>query len=334
MKKALITGVTGQDGSYLSELLLEKGYEVYGMHRKTSTPNFTNITHILDKIKLVCGELTDGRSLTELVKELQPDEVYNLAAQSHVQLSESQPTLTWETNAFGVVRLLEAIKKYSPATKFYQASSSEMFGNSQPPQNEQTAFQPQSLYGESKAWAHKQLKKYRENGIFAVGGILFNHESPRRGLNFVTRKITSNLAKIAFGKAKKFELGNLDAMRDWGYAGDYVAAMHLMLQQEKPDDYVIATGELYTVKDFVQAAAEQMGMHITFEGEGLHKKVMWESDCIISVDQQYFRAQEVNYYLCGDARKAQSELGWQPKVDFKELVRMMVHADVSLFSHM
>lgn len=328
-KKALITGITGQDGSYLAELLLGKGYQVYGMHRRTSTPNLQNIAHILNRLNLVSGEMTDGHSLTELVKEIKPDELYNLAAQSHVKISESQPTFTWETNAFGVVRLLEAIKKYSPQTKLYQASTSEMFGNSCAPQNEQTPFDPKSPYAEAKKWAHEQVKNYRTQGLFAVSGILFNHESPRRGLNFVTRKITSNLAKIAAGKIKKFELGNFDAKRDWGFAGDYVCAMHLMLQKQRPDDYVIATGETHTVRDFILAAAQTIGMRVKFEGTGVNEKVIWipYEHCIISVDPKYFRQNEVNYLL-GDASKAKKELGWTPATKFYDLVEMMVNFEI------
>lgn len=327
-KKALITGVTGQDGSHLADLLLSKGYEVYGMHRRTSTPNFQNITRIKDKIKLVCGELTDGHSLMEVVKETQPDEIYNLGAQSHVKISESQPMFTRETNAYGVSRLLDAITKYAPDAKLYQASTSEMFGSSPPKQNEHTHFNPQSPYAEAKLWAHEEVGRYRRKGIvFGVSGILFNHEGPRRGENFVTRKITRNLARIKLGLLEKFELGNLDAKRDWGYAGDYVQAMYLMLQQDIPSDYVVATGDAHTVREFVQATADVLDMKIEFTGTGVDEKVMCAGKTILTIDPQYFRRNEVNY-LCGDSSKARKELGWAPTTNFEQLVQMMAIADL------
>ncbi|MBI4140520.1 GDP-mannose 4,6-dehydratase, partial [Candidatus Woesearchaeota archaeon] len=303
MKKALVTGVTGQDGSYLAEFLLEKGYKVFGMHRRSSVPNFTNIEHLRNKITLICGDVTDGHSLTEVIKEAMPDEVYNLAAQSDVKVSEFQPNFTWEANAAGPVRLLDALRKNCPTARFYQASTSEMFGTAQPPQNEATPFCPASPYGEAKRWAHEQLKSFRAQGIFAVGGILFNHESPRRGFNFVTRKITSSLVKIKLGLMGEFELGNLDAKRDWGFAGDYVEAMYLMLQQDKPDDFVISTGETHTVREFISAAAEAIGMSVEFTGEGVHEKAVWNNKEIMSINPALFRRREVEF-LCGDARKA------------------------------
>lgn len=326
-RTALITGITGQDGSYLAEFLLERGYTVFGMHRRTSVPNFQNIEHIKNKIHLVYGEMTDVHSLNDVVKEVHPDEVYNLAAQSDVKISESQPSFTWETNAFGVARLINAITKFAPSAKLYQAGTSEMFGSSPPPQNENTAFVPQSPYGEAKLWAWEQMKIARVNGLFAVTGLLFNHESPRRGLNFVTRKITHALSSVKLGLLDRFELGNLEAKRDWGFAGDYVRAMHSMLQQENPCDYVISTGESHTVKEFVQAAADALKMKISFDGEGVEEKVFWDARQIISVDNKLFRNQEVNY-LCGDSSKARSELGWHPTTTFKQLVEIMVTADM------
>ncbi|MBI4141995.1 GDP-mannose 4,6-dehydratase [Candidatus Woesearchaeota archaeon] len=331
MTKALVTGITGQDGSYLAELLPEKDYKVLGMHRRTSVPNFTNIEHLKNKITLVCGDLNDGHSLNEAVKEFQPDEVYNLAAQSDVKISEFQPNFTWETNAAGPVRLLEAIRKHAPKAKFYQASTSEMFGTALPPQNELTPFCPASPYGEAKRWAHEQLKSFRAQGIFAVGGILFNHESPRRGFNFVTRKITSNLAKIKLGFLDRFELGNLDAKRDWGFAGDYVEAMYLMLQQEKPEDYVVATGETHTVREFIETAGVALGMPITFKGIGADEKVLFNGREIITINPALFRRKEVEF-LQGNASKAKEHLGWEPKTKFHELVELMAKSDLKLFS--
>lgn len=330
-KKALITGITGQDGSHLAELLLQKNYEVYGMHRRTSTPNFQNIQHIQDKINLVCGELTDGSSIHDIIKEIQPDEVYNLGAQSHVKESEKQPIFTFNTNALGVVWLIEAIKKHIPATKFYQASTSEMFGNSPPKQNENTLFDPRSPYAEAKLWAHKQVVQYRNEGIFAVGGILFNHEGPRRGEAFVSRKITTNLAQIKLGLKDNFELGNLDAKRDWGYAGDYVKAMQLMLQQQNPSDYVISTGEAHTVREFIKTTAETLDMKITFEGKDLNEAAYWNDKKIITINPKYFRIQEVNY-LCGDSSKAKKELNWTPEITFTKLAQMMALSDLQKYS--
>ena len=331
MKKALVTGVTGQDGSYLAEFLLEKGYKVFGMHRRTSVPNFTNIEHLRNKITLVCGDVTDGHSLNEVIKEAMPDEVYNLAAQSDVKVSEFQPNFTWEANAAGPVRLLDALRKNCPTARFYQASTSEMFGTAQPPQNEATPFCPASPYGEAKRWAHEQLKSFRAQGIFAVGGILFNHESPRRGFNFVTREITSGLVKIKLGLMDNFELGNLDAKRDWGFAGDYVEAMYLMLQQDKPEDFVISTGETHTVREFVSAAAEAIGMSVEFNGSGVHEKALWNNKEIMSINPALFRRKEVEF-LCGDARKAKQYLGWEPKTKFRQLAELMAKSDLKLFS--
>ncbi len=316
MRSALITGITGQDGSYLAELLLSKNYKVYGLVRRTSQPNFERIQHILDRIKLFYGDLTDLSCLIRVIEECEPDEVYNLAAQSFVYTSWEQPILTAEVTAVGVANVLEAIRLVNPKIKFYQASSSEMFGKAQEvPQNEKTRFYPRSPYGVSKLFGHWLTVNYRESfGIFACSGILFNHESPRRGKEFVTRKISYGVAQIKHKKAKKLHLGNLDASRDWGFAGDYVKAMWLMLQQEKPDDYVIATGESHTVREFVKIAFERVGLN-------------WED--YVVVDKRLFRPAEVDYLL-GDAKKGREVLGWRPTVSFKELVEMMVDADMEL----
>lgn len=316
MKRALITGITGQDGSYLAELLLSKGYKVYGLVRRLSTPNLENIKNIYDKIELVSGDLLDQGSLTDALKESEADEVYNLAAQSFVKASWSQPVLTGEFTALGVTRMLEAIRVVNPKAKFYQASSSEMFGKvTETPQKETTRFHPRSPYGVAKVYGHYITLNYRESyDIFACSGILFNHESPRRGIEFVTRKISHAVARISLGKQDKLELGNLDPKRDWGFAGDYVEAMWLMLQQEKPDDYVIATGENHSVKEFAELAFQSVGIKD------------WEK-YVISNKEQHMRPAEVDY-LIGDASKADKVLSWKPKTSFKELVEMMVKADL------
>ncbi len=315
LRRALITGITGQDGSYLADFLLSKGYRVFGLTRRTSTINFERIEHIIDKIELVPGDLIDQGSLDQAVKEIQPDEVYNLAAQSFVPTSWNQPVLTGEVTALGVTRILEAIRRVKPDTKFYQASSSEMFGKvREVPQSEQTPFYPRSPYGVSKVYGHWITVNYRESyNLFAVSGILFNHESPRRGLEFVTRKIAYGVAKIKLGLADKIVLGNLDAKRDWGYAPDYVEAMWLMLQQDKPEDYVIATGETHSVKEFVKEAFRVVGIE------------NWQ-DYVVQ-DPRFMRPAEVDL-LVGDASKAQKKLGWKPKTSFKELVKIMVKADL------
>lgn len=319
MKKAFITGITGQDGSYLAELLLEKGYKVYGLTRRTSTQNFERITSIMDNpnVELISGDLTDQHSMTQALNEIQPDEVYNLAAQSFVQTSWAQPVLTGDVTALGVTRLLEAVRLASPQAKVYQASSSEMFGRVQEvPQTETTPFYPRSPYGVAKVYGHWITVNYRESyNLFAVSGILFNHESPRRGLEFVTRKISYSVARIAMGLQEKIQLGNIDAKRDWGYAKDYVEAMWLMLQQEKPDDYVIATGETHSVREFVQKACEVAGI------------TDWES--IVEQNQKFMRPAEVDL-LIGDPGHAKQVLNWQPKTSFDELVRIMVEADLEL----
>lgn len=318
MKKALITGVTGQDGSYLAELLLEKGYKVYGMNRRTSTPNHVRIKDIVDKIELVSGDLLDQHSLTQAVKEIQPDEIYNLAAQSFVKASWEQPMFTGESTGLGVTRMLEAVRFACPGTKFYQASSSEMFGKVQEvPQVESTPFWPRSPYGVAKVYGHWITVNYRESyNLFAVSGILFNHESPRRGLEFVTRKITSTVAKIKYGKTDKLYLGNPDAKRDWGYAKDYVEMMWLMLQQPTPEDFVIATGEAHSVAEFVEKSFAVAGI------KDWEDKVVWN-------DPRYTRPAEVEH-LIGNPAKAKAQLGWVPKTSFDELVRIMVESDLAL----
>ncbi len=315
-KRALITGITGQDGSYLAELLLSKDYQVYGLTRRTSTVNNVNIEHLLDKVTLLSGDLLDQNSLTQAVQTAQPDEVYNLAAQSFVKTSWDQPLLTGEFTALGVTRVLEAIRMVNPKIKFYQASSSEMFGKvTETPQKETTRFHPRSPYGVAKVYGHYITINYRESfDMFAVSGILFNHESPRRGLEFVTRKISHAVARIKLGKQDKLELGNMDAKRDWGFAGDYVEAMWLMLQQDQPEDYVVATGEAHSVRDFVTEAFKVIGID------------NWES-YVVSNKPEYMRPAEVDF-LSGDATKAKEKLGWQPKTSFPELVRMMVESDI------
>ncbi|MEK9207555.1 MAG: GDP-mannose 4,6-dehydratase [Patescibacteria group bacterium] len=316
MSKALITGITGQDGSYLAEFLLGKGYEVFGLTRRTSTVNNERIKHIEDQVELVQGDLLDQSSLVEAIKTSQPDEVYNLAAQSFVKTSWNQPVLTGEYTALGVTRVLEAIRAYNSKIKFYQASSSEMFGKvTETPQKENTRFYPRSPYGVAKAYGHYITQNYRESyDMFACSGILFNHESPRRGLEFVTRKISHAVARISLGKQDKLELGDLSPKRDWGFAGDYVEAMWLMLQQDKAEDFVIATGENHSVKEFVEIAFETVGIKD------------WESHVVSNVEA-HMRPAEVDY-LIGDASKARRELGWKPKTSFKELVEMMVKADL------
>ncbi|MER3467457.1 MAG: GDP-mannose 4,6-dehydratase [Thermoflexus sp.] len=316
-KRALITGITGQDGSYLAEFLLEKGYEVIGMVRRTSTVNFERIRHIQDRITLVQGDLLDQSSLIDILREYRPQEVYNLAAQSFVPTSFKQPVLTGEFTALGVTRLLEAIRLVDPTTiRFYQASSSEMFGKvREVPQNENTPFHPRSPYGVAKVYAHWITVNYRESyGMFAVSGICFNLESPRRGLEFVTRKITYTAARIKLGLAHELRLGNLEARRDWGYAPDYVRAMWLMLQQDEPEDYVIATGETHSVREFVELAFDYLGLD-------------WRK--YVVVDPALYRPADVDL-LVGDATKARTKLGWAPSVTFEQLVKIMVDADLAL----
>lgn len=317
MKKAFITGITGQDGSYLAELLLEQGYKVYGLTRRSSTQNFERIQQIIHNpnLELISGDLIDQHSLTFALKEIQPDEIYNLAAQSFVKASWEQPVLTGEFTALGVVKVLEAMRLACPEAKFYQASSSEMFGKVQEvPQTEKTPFYPRSPYGVAKVYGHWITVNYRESyDLYAVSGILFNHESPRRGLEFVTRKIANGVARVKLGKQSHVELGNLDAKRDWGYAKDYVKAMWLMLQQQEPDDYVVATGETHSVKEFLQISCEVAGLPD------------WEA--VYKHNPRYDRPAEVDL-LIGDPTKAKTKLGWAPTVDFRGLVQLMVEAEL------
>ena len=313
-KRALITGITGQDGSYLAELLLEKGYEVFGLVRRSSTVNFERIGHLQDKIELISGDLLDQKSLVSALQTARPQEVYNLGAQSFVPVSWEQPMLTGEVTGLGVTRLLEAIRTCDETIRFYQASTSELFGKAQEtPQNEQTAFYPRSPYGVSKLYAHWITINYRESyGLFACTGILFNHESPRRGREFVTRKITHGVARIKHGLDQELRLGNLDSRRDWGYAGDFVHAMWMMLQQDEPDDYVVATGTSRTIGEFCEVAFAHVGLD-------------WRQ--YVVVDERFLRPAEV-YTLLGDATKARKRLGWEPEVGFEEMVRQMVDWDL------
>ncbi len=318
MKHALITGITGQDGSYLAEFLLKKGYKVFGTVRRLSTPNIQNISHIQHKLELLSADLLDQSSLTEAIEAAEPDEVYNLAAMSFVKTSFDQPVLTGEFTALGVTRVLEAIRKVNKKIKFYQASSSEMFGKvTETPQRETTRFYPRSPYGVAKVYGHYITLNYRESyDMFACNGILFNHESPRRGIEFVTRKIANAVARISLGKQEKVELGNMDSKRDWGFAGDYVEAMWLMLQKETPDDYVIGTGETHSVSEFARLAFQYVGIE------------NWQ-DYIISNSPKHLRPAEVDY-LIADSSKAKEKLGWTAKTSFKELVEMMVKADLEI----
>jgi GDPmannose 4,6-dehydratase len=312
--KALITGVTGQDGSYLAELLLSKGYEVVGVVRRTSHHSYERIEHLLDRIEVVAADLLDQHSLTVVLQETRPDEVYNLAAQSYVPTSWTQPVLTGEFTALGVTRILEAIRLVHPSAKFYQASSSEMFGRvTQTPQSETTPFYPRSPYGVAKVYGHWITVNYRESyDLYAVSGILFNHESPRRGIEFVTRKVTDGVARVKLGLASQVRLGNLDARRDWGFAGDYVEAMWRMLQQPSPSDYVVGTGQTHSVRELVEAAFNHVGLD-------------WQKHVV--TDPKYMRPAEVDL-LQADPSKARRDLGWSPRVGFAELVAMMVDADL------
>jgi len=369
-KKALITGITGQDGSYLAEFLLDKGYEVHGLIRRSSTFNTDRIDHIYkdphdpnSKLFLHYGDLNDSGQLANLIYNLQPDEIYHLGAQSHVRVSFDMPEFTGDVTGLGTTRMLEAVRRSGIKTRFYQASSSEMFGDAPPPQNEETPFRPRSPYSAAKVYAYWMVKNYREGyGMFAVNGILFNHESPRRGETFVTKKITRALARIKLGLQDKLYLGNLEAKRDWGYAPDFVEAMWLMLQQDSPDDYVIATGETHSVREFLNLAFSYAGIDIEWQGHGVSEKGFVKSlsstlrppssisrsssfsaasasnlnpptsnlnigDAIIEIDPRYFRPLEVEF-LQGDASKARKKLTWEPKVRFKELVKIMVDSDI------
>ena len=318
-KRAVITGITGQDGSYLAELLLEKGYEVFGLVRRSSTVNFERIGHLQDQIELISGDLLDQKSLVSALQAARPQEVYNLGAQSFVPVSWEQPMLTGEVTGLGVTRILEAIRACDENIRFYQASTSELFGKAQEtPQNEQTAFYPRSPYGVSKLYAHWITINYRESyGLFACTGILFNHESPRRGREFVTRKITHGVARIKCGLDQDLRLGNLDARRDWGHASDFVRAMWMMLQQDEPDDYVIATGTSRTIGEFCEVAFAHAGLD-------------WRQ--YVVVDERFLRPAEV-HTLLGDAAKAREKLGWEPEVGFEEMVQQMVDSDLEQVAH-
>jgi len=339
-KKALITGITGQDGGYLAEFLLGKGYEVFGMHRRCSVDNyFDRISHLMGKINLVCADLTDYGSLDKVIREIKPDEIYNLAAQSQVRVSFDQRSFTKEVNWLGVLRLLDLVKEHVPNSKFYQASTSELFGEVlETPQSEKTFFNPVSPYAKAKLKAHQAVQREREKGLFGCCGILFNHESPRRGLEFVTRKFTDGIARIKLDLPQRetgeyyLEMGNLDAKRDWGYAGDYVEAMWLMMQQNKADDFVVATGETHSVREFIEVAAKCVDIDINWKGQGIYEKGYdQDGNKIIEINPEFFRPQEVNLLL-GDPRKAKEKLGWESKVKFEELVKMMVKSDLKKLS--
>ena len=319
MKRALITGITGQDGAYLARFLIKKGYKVFGTYRRLSTPNFWRLHNlqIFDKVELIPGDIVDSGSVAQALEKSNPHEIYHLAAQSFVDVSFNQPLYTGNMTGFGCVRILEQLNKFNNKIKFYQASSSEMFGASLPPQNEKTLFRPRSPYGCAKVFAYHTTVNYREAyGIFAVNGILFNHESERRGETFVTKKITRGVARIKAGLDKKLYLGNLDAKRDWGYAPEYMEAAWLMLQQESPDDYVIGTGETYSVKDFVESAFRHVGIS------------NWED--YVEIDQRYYRPSEVDV-LKADISKAKEKLGWKPKTKFDDLVKIMINADLKKY---
>ena len=340
MKKALITGITGQDGSYLAELLLKKGYEVHGIKRRTSIINTSRIDHLYQESDhnnrnfiLHYGDLTDSSSLLRIINQVKPDEIYNLAAQSHVAVSFEQPEYTANSDAIGALRILEAIKilKLEKKTKYYQASTSELYGLvRETPQTELTPFYPRSPYGVAKLYAYWITVNYREAyNIYACNGILFNHESPRRGETFVTRKITMALARIKLGLQKNLQLGNLDALRDWGHAKDYVEAQWLMLQQSKPEDFVIATGNEYSVRDFINVSAKYLGMKIEWKGKGINETGSLNGKVIIKVNSRYFRPTEVERLL-GNPEKAKKKLGWSPKITFEQLVKEMVEEDFEL----
>ncbi len=336
-KKALVTGITGQDGSYLAELLLEKGYEVHGIIRRASTFNTSRIDHLyadphINGVKLFLhyGDLSDGSNINRLLEKIKPDEIYHLGAQSHVRVSFDIPEYTGDVTGLGTLRILDAIRETGIKTKFYQASSSEMFGNAlEIPIKETTPFYPRSPYGCAKIYAYWIVKNYREAyGIFAANGILFNHESPRRGETFVTRKITRGLSRIKLGKENKLYLGNLDARRDWGYAKDFVLGMWMMLQKDKPDDYILATNETHTVREFAELAAKHLDFHLIWKGKGVNEKGIDKNTgkTVIEIDPEYFRPSEVDVLL-GDYSKAKKELGWEPKVKFEKLVEIMSKAD-------
>lgn len=335
MKKAVITGITGQDGSYLAEFLLEKGYEVHGLMRRHSTMNSTErIDHLLkdNKVKLHFADMTDSSNLIMIMQEIKPDEIYNLAAQSHVGISFEIPEYTAEATGVGTLKLLEAVRLANPKCKFYQASTSELFGGipETAPQSEKTPFYPKSPYGVAKLYSYWITVNYRESyGMFACNGILFNHESPRRGENFVTRKITLAIGNILAGKQEKLSLGNMDAKRDWGFAGDYVKGMWLILQQDTPEDFVLATNETHTVREFVKLAFEKAGIELRFEGTGVNEKAydVKTGKLMVDVDPAFFRPAEVEF-LWGDCSKAETKLGWKRDISFEQLVEMMVKEDI------
>ncbi len=333
MKKAFITGITGQDGSFLAELLLEKGYEVHGIIRRASVFNTSRIDHLMghEQLSLHHGDLTDSANLNKLLRQVHPDEIYNLGAQSHVKVSFDVPEYTAQVDALGTLRLLDAMQNQCPEAHFYQASTSELYGLVQEiPQKETTPFYPRSPYGVAKLYGFWIVKNFRESyGMHASNGILFNHESERRGKTFVTRKITTNLAEIAVGTREVLKLGNMDAQRDWGYAKDYVEMMWMMMQQEEADDYVVATGKMYSVRDFVERATRHIGMEIVWEGEGVEEKGYDKTSgkLIVEVDPKYFRPAEVEL-LIGDPSKAKEKLGWEPKVGIDELVEIMMKHDL------
>lgn len=345
MKRALITGITGQDGSYLAELLIEKGYEVHGLIRRASTFNTDRIDHIYQdphlpeaRLQLHYGDLSVSGQMADLIYNIQPDEIYHLGAQSHVRVSFDMPEYTGDVTGLGTVRILEAIRKTGVKTRFYQASSSEMFGGAPVPQSEQTPFEPRSPYAAAKVYAYWLVKNYREGyGLFASNGILFNHESPRRGETFVTRKITRAIARIRLGLQGKLYLGNLEARRDWGFAPEYVEAMWLMLQQDSPDDFAIGTGESHSVREFCQLAFKEAGIQLEWRGSGIEEVGVVASsakslpprlgDVVIAIDPRYFRPTEVEFLLA-DISRARKEIGWEPKVTFEELVQILVSADI------
>jgi GDPmannose 4,6-dehydratase len=332
MKSALITGITGQDGSYLAELLLKKGYLVHGLIRRNANYEMKNIEHIKSKLNLHWGDLETEHHLCSLINDIQPNEIYNLAAQSDVRISFDIPEYTGDVTALGSLRLFEAVKKFSPASKIYQACSSEMFGDSKPPQNEDTKFNPQNPYAVAKLYAYHIGKIYRKAyGLFLANGILFNHESPRRGLNFVTRKITNSVAKIYYGKESSLQLGNLNAKRDWGYAPEYVEAMWCMLQYDVPDDYVIATGETHSIREFVEASFKKITVNIEWSGKDTEEvgKDSKTGKTLVTISPQFFRPAEVDL-LSGDYSKAKLKLKWSPKTTFKELVGIMENYDLAL----
>jgi len=331
-KKVLIFGITGQDGSYLSELLLEKNYEVHGVIRRSSSFNTRKIDHIYDKLKLHYGDVTDPLVISNLLDKIRPDEVYNLAAQSHVQVSFEIPYYTGQVDAIGTLNILEAIKNHCPKSKFYQASTSELFGKVQEtPQKETTPFYPRSPYGVAKLYGYWIVKNFREAyGMFACNGILFNHESPRRGLTFVTRKITSELVRIKYGdKTTTLKLGNLEAQRDWGHAKEYVEGMWRMLQQNEPEDFVLATGKLCSVRQFIELAAKELDYEIEWIGDGIDEKGYDKitGKLLVEIDPKYFRPTEVDLLL-GDATKAKEKLGWEPKIKFEDLVKEIIKGDI------